>query len=60
MKLLNEDLMKMIRSEEELVVKLATELLRVRQVVKANAPAFIVRGQRYLPDWALSILDGED
>lgn len=68
MKLHNEDLMKMIKtghyrpfqSEEEAIGKLAAELLRVRQVAKAHAPAMIVRGQRYSPDWVLSILDGEE
>ena len=67
MTLTNKDLMRMVKTgthkpyeiQEEAIRALARELLRVRLVVQSQAPAIIIRGQRMLPDWAISVIYGE-
>lgn len=67
MTLTNKDLMRMVKTgtykpyeiQEEAIRGLARELLRVRLVVQSQAPACIVRGQRFLADWAISVIHGE-
>jgi hypothetical protein len=63
----NEELAAMVKTgrcapyeiDEEAIRALARELLRVRLVVKEQAPAFVLRGQRYLPEWAIAVLHNE-
>lgn len=67
MTLTNKDLTRMVKTgshkpyeiQEEAIRGLARELLRVRLVVQSQAPACTVRGQRFLPDWAISVIRGE-
>ncbi len=67
MTLTNKDLTRMVKTgshkpyeiQEEAIRGLARELLRVRLVVQSQAPAIILRGQRILPDWAISVIHGE-
>ena len=47
-------------TDSEAISRLAAELLRVRMIVQTQSPAYIVRGDRYIADWAKAILNGED
>lgn len=56
----DKELLELTHNDCETISKLALELLRVRMIVKTQAPAYIVRGERYIADWAKAILNGED